>query len=262
MRMHSMPTGLHRPTRGAVCALALAAYGVLYAGSALAQNAGTDDPDTLTITLNAESTEASGRDGALAFRGIRVTQGDLSISADLANASGLDFRSSQWTFEGNVRFASAGSTVTAGRAVLAFEDQQLVSADLSGPPVRFTQELNGSMALSSREARLEFRNRTLARARFNGAPVTYRQNADDLETMAQARRIVIDQRNGTIDLRRDASIKEGSREIRGDQITYNYLARSVTAASESGSDERVTIMITPPAPSTETPPPSDEGGAP
>lgn len=236
---------MSRPVVAVICGVLMTAAVPLMAQSSV---------DELTITLDAESTEANGRNGAIAFTGIRVSQGNLSISADHANASGLDFRSSQWTFEGNVRFASGGSTVSAGRAILAFEDQQLVSADLSGPPVRFEQNLNGTVALVSREARLEFARRTLSRARFNGAPVTYEQTGDAIATTAEARRIVIDQAAGTIDLSRDALIREGTREIRGDNITYNYLERSVVAAGDS--DERVTITIAPPASSD--PAPTDE----
>ena len=215
----------------------------------------------LTITLDADSTEARGRDGAITFRGIRIAQGDLSISADTANASGLDFSASNWTFEGDVRFASGTTVVTAGRADLSFENQQLVSAELSSPPVRFEQNLNGRMVLDSRDATLRFANRALISAQFNGAPVTYQQSGGELDTLAEARRIVIDQASGVINLNRDALIKEGTREIRGSEITYNYRERSVVAASNA--DERVTITIAPPdAPSPDANPGAgqDAGG--
>lgn len=245
--LFSVPSARATDTgRGLPVAMFCAGLLTFFATDALAQNS-TDNSADLTITLDADSTEASGRDGALSFRGIRIAQGDLSISADVANASGLDFRASTWTFIGDVKFNSGEADVSAGRAVLMFRDQQLLSADLSGPPVRFAQSTNSGandkVVLTSAEARLEFSNRQLQRATFDGAPVNYTQTGEGTETTAQAGTVRVNQAGGTITLTDDALIREGSNEIRGNRITYNYLERNVVAA---GDEERVTITITPP----------------
>lgn len=217
-----------------------AAVVVLAASAALAQ----DGDDRLTIKLDAESTQADGLDGGISFRGVTITQGDTFIKADEASSSGLDFRNSTWTFIGEVRFGARGSTASAARAVLEFREQELVSATLTGRPVNFSQAAQSRIDLSSRSARLEFEDSALSRAQFEGGPVRYRQRSDDLTTDARADRLSFDAPAGVVTLLGNAWISEGSREISGNRITYNYVSRSVVAA---GNDkERVTITIAPP----------------
>ncbi len=203
--------------------------------------------DRLTIKLDAESTEANGQDGAISFRGITIEQGDTFIKADEAHSSGLDFRNSTWIFEGGVQFGARGTRVSAGKAVLEFREQELTSATLSGAPVNFSQSAAASVKLSGNTARLEFAASTLNKAYFTGTPVNYEQISDTLSTMARADSVFFDAPKGTVTLQDNAWIGEGSREITGNRITYNYTQRSVVAASDANGDERVTITIAPPA---------------
>lgn len=202
--------------------------------------------ERLTIKLDADSTEANGVDGAISFRGVRITQGDIYIRADEAHSSGLDFRNSTWTFRGQVEFGASGTTVGASVAVLQFEEQELISAALTGSPVEFNQNGASNVALKSATARLEFATSALDKAYFSGTPVTYTQTGNDLSTDARADSVFFDAGNNVVTLQDDAWIGEGSREIRGNRITYNYAERSVVAASNAEGNERVTITIAPP----------------
>ena len=205
------------------------------------------DNDRLTIKLDAESTQANGRNGAISFRGVTIEQGDTFIKADEAHSSGLDFRNSTWTFEGRVRFGARGTRVSAGKAVLEFREQELTSATLSGAPVKFTQSAAANVKLDGNTARLEFLSSALNKAYFTGSPVNYEQTSDTLSTTARADSVFFDATQGTVTLQDNAWIGEGSREITGNRITYNYTQRSVVAASDANGDERVTITIAPPA---------------
>ncbi|MFK7885661.1 MAG: LptA/OstA family protein [Gammaproteobacteria bacterium] len=205
-----------------------------------------DAEQRLTIKLDADSTQADGLNGAISFRGVRITQGDIYIRADEAHSSGLDFRNSTWTFQGNVEFGARGTTVAATRAVLSFEEQELVSAALTGAPVKFNQGGTANVALESTTARLEFATSALDKAYFTGQPVTYVQAGAELTTNARADSVFFDAGQSMVTLQDDAWIGEGAREIRGNRITYNYIERSVVAASNAEGDERVTITIAPP----------------
>jgi lipopolysaccharide transport protein LptA len=199
----------------------------------------------LTIKLDAESTQANGLDGGISFRGVTITQGDTFIKANEASSSGLDFRNSTWTFAGEVRFGARGTTASAGQAVLEFREQELVSATLTGSPVKVSQAAPTRVDLSSTRARLEFVNSALSKAQFNGGPVSYRQRAAELTTDARADSLLFDALSGVVTLQDNAWISEGSREITGNKISYNYVSRSVVAAGDE--NERVTITIAPPS---------------
>jgi lipopolysaccharide transport protein LptA len=224
---------------------AIVVLAVLNAG--LFAHAQTGD-QRLTIKLDAESTEANGLDGAISFRGIRITQGDIYIRADQAHSSGLDFRNSTWTFRGNVEFGAQNTTVGAAEAVLSFEEQELMSAALTGAPVTFSQSGASEVSLQSATARLEFATSELDKAYFAGTPVVYSQNDTELSTSARADSVFFDAGKTMVTLQDNAWIGEGSREIRGNRITYNYAERSVVAASNDDGNERVTITIAPPEP--------------
>lgn len=204
-----------------------------------------DNDARLTIKLDAESTEANGIDGGISFRGVTITQGETYIKADEASSSGLDFRNSTWTFTGEVRFGARGTTASAQQAILEFREQELVSATLTGEPVNVSQSAQARVDLSSKRARLEFENGALSKAQFKGNPVLYRQRSDELTTDAHADLLLFDAVAGVVTLQENAWISEGSREITGNRISYNYVSRNVVAAGDE--NERVTITIAPPS---------------
>lgn len=201
----------------------------------------------LTITLDADSTEADAASGEIRFSGVTISQGPLSVRARSARSSSLDFADSEWVFEGDVRFASADTRLSAERAELRFVEQALVGARLRGAPLSFEQTDNGNLRLDAREARLTFRNNDLTAALFTGSPVSYRQSAPGGSVRARAESLNFDAGAGIITLQGNAWIGEEGKEIAGNSIKYNFRDRSYVAASDAGGDQRVTITITPPA---------------
>ncbi|MFK8017599.1 MAG: LptA/OstA family protein [Gammaproteobacteria bacterium] len=224
--------------------LSLALAAVLASPVAHAQSSADE---RLTIKLDAESTQANGVDGSISFRGISITQGDTFIKADVAQSSGLDFLNSTWTFTGNVEFGARGTNVSARQAVVDFREQVLISATLEGSPVNFRQNAAANVRLTSNSARLEFTDAALNKAYFTGTPVEYEQSAEELMTNARADSVFFDAGAGIITLQDNAWIGEGTREITGNRISYNYEQRNVVAASNAEGSERVTITITPPS---------------
>lgn len=133
------------------------------------------------------------------FRGLRITQGPLSISADEASAKPADFENSTWTFAGNVVIRNGSTSATAEQAVMTFRQNELRQATLRGKPARFTQERPGG-----------------------GAPTEGR--AENLDYNLAA---------GTIRMTTDAFLSDGTNEIAGNRIAYD-LRREVVSAGEPG----------------------------
>lgn len=202
--------------------------------------------DRLTIKLDADSTEADAVKGVIRFRGVSIAQADLSVRADAAESSSLDFADSTWTFTGNVRFASADTRLHAQHATLKFASQELTTANLDGAPLVFEQTRDGDVRLTASAARLAFQDSALATAAFTGTPVEYSQTANAKTTSSRAQTLHYDANAGTIDLLGNAWIGDEGKEIKGNRITYNFKTRSYAAASDDDGNERVTITITPP----------------
>ena len=59
----------------------------------------------LTVQLDADSTKADGPNGVIEFSGITIRQGDLSVRADAARSSGLDFENSAGLLPATSSFA-------------------------------------------------------------------------------------------------------------------------------------------------------------
>lgn len=69
----------------------------------------------------------------------KITQGNLSIQADEATATSVDFtESSEWRFTGNVRITSGTAALEAAAAVFTFENERLSRGELSGTPATFS----------------------------------------------------------------------------------------------------------------------------
>jgi lipopolysaccharide transport protein LptA len=108
----------------------------------------------LALALPGGAQETGGRQelvlesGPLAFSGQtnlfeveapRIRQGDLSITADRAVATGIEFdESSEWRFMGNVRIDVGTAVIEADSAVFTFADEQLSRGELEGAPVAFS----------------------------------------------------------------------------------------------------------------------------
>lgn len=169
-------------------------------------------PDTgLPIELDADFSEFDRRSDRLVFRGLRVRQGPLAITAAEASASPANFTDSTWIFTGNVVIEDATTRVDCERAELRFRDNRLVRAQLQGAPARFRQTRPGGTApVEGRAGRLDY-----------------------------------DLGQGVIRLAGDAWLADGQNEVAGDQIAYDLRREVVTAGA--GQSGPVRMLITPPA---------------
>jgi lipopolysaccharide transport protein LptA len=165
-----------------------------------------------TITLDAQSSELDAKNNNLLFRKVRIAQGTMAVTAEQAQATGLDFDNSHWVFRGNVKI-----TMDQGQ-------------------------------LSSDEAEITFAKKLLAKALVNGKPAVFEQHIAKTGKLAKghADSIDYDVAKGVVHFSKNAWLSDGDREILGESLKYNVLAQTILAeASEQGS-QRVHIIITPP----------------
>ena len=165
------------------------------------------------ISLDAQSSELDYKNNNLIFRKVRITQGDMSVAADQAQATGLDFENSRWVFRGNVKI-----TMQQGQ-------------------------------LASDEAEITFAKKLLSKAIVNGNPATFEQRIAKTGKLAQGHADTIDYdvAKGVVRLSKNAWMSDGDREILGESLKYNVLAQTIVAESAEQSSQRVRIVITPPA---------------
>lgn len=98
-----------------------------------------DDGSREALVFESESMTADQTTNLFVARRPRITRGNLSIEADEATATSIDFSErSEWRFTGNVRIAVGTAVLEAASAVFTFDDAQLSRGDLLGTPVRFT----------------------------------------------------------------------------------------------------------------------------
>ncbi|MBM4196001.1 MAG: lipopolysaccharide transport periplasmic protein LptA [Gammaproteobacteria bacterium] len=190
------------------------ALALLAVGQAAAQSMVIPDLSLqvgLPINLNADSSEFDRRDNRLLFRGLTITQGTLSVRADTAEASRLDFENSQWTFRGNVEIDNGGARVYCEDARLNFQGHELKVAALAGKPAIFEQK-----------------------------------RADGKVTRGRAATIDYDVAGGSLAMSGNAQVNDGANEVSGDRITYDLRREYVTA--QSGSNGPVVFKIDPPRP--------------
>ncbi|HEV3183044.1 MAG TPA: lipopolysaccharide transport periplasmic protein LptA [Steroidobacteraceae bacterium] len=166
----------------------------------------------LPITVDAASSEVDYRTNTVVFSQVVISQGAMRVQADHAHASGLNFANSRWTFDGHVR----------------------IDAEPRG-------------SLRSDQAVVEFRDNRIARATASGKPAEFEQPRGDSQQMARghADEIVYDVNEGTVRLSNDAWLSDGTNEISGPLLVYNIRAQRVQAAAQSGTDQRVHIIIQP-----------------
>jgi len=183
---------------------------VLLPALTAAQVPDLDVQKTLPITLDAESSEFDRKNSRLRFTGLKITQGDLRIEADEAEATRLDFENNQWEFWGNVVIDSADTKAYCDRAKITFNDHQVTNAILLGEPARFEQVLP----------------------------------EEDKLTEGRANQLEYDLAGATIKMVDDAWLSNGSNEVSGAKITYDLDKEFIVAdADDSGP---VRMKFTPP----------------
>jgi lipopolysaccharide transport protein LptA len=192
----------HAGPAAATLALALA-FGTVVSAAPVGVGTGA-------ISLDAASTEVDYKNNTIVFRDVVISQGDLKVEAERADASGLDFENSRWSFAGNVR----------------------INLDQRGN-------------LQSDRAVVEFRNNQISRAVITGTPAVFQHATADKLARGRASAIAYEVGAGTVRLSDNAWLTDGRNEISGPVLIYNIREERVQAASKAGASDRVRITILP-----------------
>jgi lipopolysaccharide export system protein LptA len=98
------------------------------------------------IELEADSSEIDHKNNHLVFHNVRIQQGEMSIRAELAQGSNLEFAEAEWVFTGRVQIESTGAKLDAQQATINFHNHRIRRANLEGAPVAFEQTRPGAPA--------------------------------------------------------------------------------------------------------------------
>src|SRR6202166_40206 len=93
------------------------------------------------ISLDAQSSELDYKNNNLIFRKVRISQGNMSVAADQAQATGLDFENSRWVFRGNVKITMEQGQLASDEAEITFAKKLLSKAIAHGKPATFEQRI-------------------------------------------------------------------------------------------------------------------------
>jgi lipopolysaccharide transport protein LptA len=165
------------------------------------------------ILIEAQSSEMDFKNNNLIYRKVRITQGTMSVAADQAQGSGLNFDNSHWVFRGNVKMVMQQGQLTSDEADITFTNKLLSKAVVNGKPAAFEQRLAKTGKLAQ-------------------------GHADSID---------YDVIKGVVHFSKNAWLSDGQNEIRGESLKYNVLAQSVVAEASEQASQRVHIIITPPA---------------
>jgi lipopolysaccharide transport protein LptA len=176
----------------------------------LAGAAAAQQRSQLPIQLDAASSDVDYKSNRVRFRDVKISQGDTTVQAERAEATGLDFEDSRWVFEGDVR----------------------IRVEPQG-------------ALRSARAIVEFRDNRIERATITGTPAEFEQQRPDVTARGRAGAIEYVFADGTVRLSENAWLTDGRNEITGPVLVYNIHQQRVQAAGEPGRNERVRITINP-----------------
>jgi lipopolysaccharide transport protein LptA len=162
------------------------------------------------ISFVADSMDTDFKTNVVHLKVVTITYGTMTVRADRALATAVDFKNSRWTFDGNVRInAEPRGNLRSDEAVVEFHDNQLKRATATGAPAEFDQKRAGS----------------------------------DLIARGHAAQIVYEVGEGTVQLSNDAWITDGRNDISGPLIVYSLREEHVQAFSSH--DGRVEASTTP-----------------
>lgn len=171
----------------------------------------SDELLRLPMQLDADSTSYDGKSSMLMFRGLRLSQGSLGISAEEGRATKMDFEDSNWQFNGEVIIDVDNGHIESDSAEMQFSGYQLRLATIVGSPATFRLKRPGS----------------------------------DQETYAEAGRLKYDFEAGVIEFSEKATITEDGNKIASDHLVYNISERRVNATSDGDGDSKVRVIYTP-----------------
>lgn len=163
------------------------------------------------IDLQAKSSTYDRESGHLVFEEVTISQGDMSVSANLAEATELEFENAAWIFIGNVQISTVEALISGEKAVINFQDHRLVRASIIGQP----------------------------------ATINWESSENDEAIFGQASELVYNREAGTLNLTGDAVLRSGISEISGNTLLYDFNAEQVVAGSPDDASQGVRITITP-----------------
>ena len=180
-----------------------------------------------TITVEASSFDAT--ETSVVFHRVHISQGTMSIIADLGQGQGSNdtsknFDDGTWVFRGNVKITTDEGELTSDEAQIKFLRQKLTTAVVNGKPASFEKHLAKTGKLAQ-------------------------GHADTID---------YDVAKGIVRLTKNGWLTDGSYEIHGDSLKYNMLTQTMNAegsasgpSSAPGTDpqdsQRVHITVPPPA---------------
>lgn len=163
------------------------------------------------IDLQAKSSTYDRNSGHLVFEEVTISQGEMSVSANSAEATELEFENAAWIFTGNVQISTVEALISGDKAVINFQDHRLVRASISGQP----------------------------------ATINWESSDNDEAIFGQASELVYNREAGTLSLTGDAVLRSGISEISGNTLLYDFNAEQVVAGSPDDASQGVRITITP-----------------
>jgi lipopolysaccharide export system protein LptA len=165
---------------------------------------------TKPISLDAASTNFDYRNNLLTFRKVRIAQDGMSVEADEATATGLDFENSEWKFVGTVQIRMPNGRLDSDSATITFRNNQITNARITGSPATFQQERVEQQVARGRAGAIEY-----------------------------------DVTRGTIELKDKAWLSDGKNEITGQTLVYDMLKERVIANPGEQDPGGVSITINP-----------------
>jgi lipopolysaccharide export system protein LptA len=171
------------------------------------------------IDLVAQSTEVDLRTNSAVFHKVRISQGNMSITADEGHAtSGQNFDNSVWVFTGHVKITMEQGQLTSDDAQITFANQVISKAVADGKPAEFEEPIAKTGKIAH----------------------------------GHADRIDYDVATNQVHFSKGAYLSNGDNEMRGESLRYNVLTQTVVAVEAEQGSQRVHIIITPPP---KSPPP-------
>ena len=177
------------------------------------------------IVLDAQSTEVELRTNSMVFKKVRISQGNMSITADEGHASndtsGRNLNNSVWVFTGHVKITMEQGQLTSDNAQITFADKGISKAVADGKPAEFEEPIakTGKIAHG---------------------------HADHID---------YDVATNEVRFSKGAYLSNGDDEMRGELLRYNVLTQTVSAVEAEQGAQRVHIIITPPPKSAPKSPP-------
>jgi len=167
------------------------------------------------IVVGAATFSIDTQNNTATLQDVVITQGDMRIQANEAHVKGgmNNFENGEWTITGDVRIKAEGGRLHSDKAVVAFRNNLISRATITGAPAEFEQ------------------------LRTDGTTSRGRANTIDYETSS-----------GTVSFRDDAWLSpDGCNEITAQELVYNIKTQSVQGQKQPTRDAngRITITIQP-----------------